>query len=147
MPDKLVIIRADNLPKDLPDWFKELDTDKDGQVGLYEWKAGTRDLSEYRNFDRNSDGLITPEEAMWYTKNADRLAGVVPTGPTASPSAPSISTSKSSSSSGGRPTRFNLFGGSGGSTETAPPPAEKEKGKERGKNLFGGFGKGKEGKR
>src|SRR5262249_13895572 len=32
-----VIHRAGKLPKDLPPWFAQLDTDNDAQVGLYEW--------------------------------------------------------------------------------------------------------------
>ena len=42
--EKRVIYRAGNLPKDLlPNWFEELDKDKDAQVGFYEWKAGNYD--------------------------------------------------------------------------------------------------------
>jgi Ca2+-binding EF-hand superfamily protein len=75
---KPVIFRNDNLPKDLPDWFKKLDTDKDGQIGLYEWKAAGKDLDEFRKYDRNGDGFITVEEALWYEKNKERLAGNIP---------------------------------------------------------------------
>ena len=37
---KVVVHRVGNLPKNLPSWFKELDTDGDGQVALCEWRAG-----------------------------------------------------------------------------------------------------------
>jgi hypothetical protein len=59
------VIRAGKLPvKDLPKWFMELDADQDGQVALYEWRAGGRDLAEFREWDRNDDGFITAEEAI-----------------------------------------------------------------------------------
>lgn len=54
---KPTIIRAGNLPKDFP--FAALDTDHDGQIGLYEWKGSAED---FRKYDLNGDGFITPEE-------------------------------------------------------------------------------------
>ena len=60
-----LVLRAGKLPKDgLPGWFTELDTDKDAQVGLYEWRKGGKDVPEFPSWDRNNDGYITPEEAM-----------------------------------------------------------------------------------
>ena len=59
------VFRANNLPKQgLPPWFAQLDTDKDGQVGLYEWKQAGRSQSEFQTWDLNGDGFITVEEAM-----------------------------------------------------------------------------------
>src|SRR5262249_15377899 len=40
---------TDTLPG-LPDWFKKLDTDGDGQVSLAEWKAGGRSLADARKY-------------------------------------------------------------------------------------------------
>jgi hypothetical protein len=57
--------RAGKLPKGLPDWFKKLDVNKDGQVALYEWHRGGRDIEEFREWDRNDDGFITAEEALY----------------------------------------------------------------------------------
>jgi Ca2+-binding EF-hand superfamily protein len=62
---KPVVFRAGGkMPAGLPPWFKELDTDGDGQVALYEWRRAGKDLDEFKNWDLNDDGLITPEEAI-----------------------------------------------------------------------------------
>jgi hypothetical protein len=69
-----VVYRAGKLPaKGLPDWFKELDTNKDGQVALYEWRKGGKDIDEFREWDRNDDGFITADEAL-YKQNLIMLA-------------------------------------------------------------------------
>jgi len=60
-----VVFRAGKLPKELPNWFKQLDTDKDGQVALFEWRRAGKDLDEFAEWDRNNDGFITPEEALY----------------------------------------------------------------------------------
>jgi hypothetical protein len=62
------VYRVGKMPKDLPSWFEQLDTDQDGQVGLYEWKAAGRPVSEFVAMDRNGDGFITVEEALRYQK-------------------------------------------------------------------------------
>jgi EF hand len=56
---------AGKLPP-LPDWFKQLDTDGDGQIGLYEWKAAGRPLAEFLAMDRNGDGYLEPAEVQAY---------------------------------------------------------------------------------
>ena len=63
-----VVYRAGKLPKELPPWFAQLDEDKDGQVGLYEWKKAGRLLNEFQAIDLNGDGFITVEEALRYVK-------------------------------------------------------------------------------
>jgi Ca2+-binding EF-hand superfamily protein len=77
------VYRFGNLPKELPAWFSQLDTDRDGQVGLYEWKKGNRDIREFQAMDRNGDGFLTVEEVLRYQKvqaalkkNNDPTAGV-----------------------------------------------------------------------
>ena len=45
---------------DLPTKFSEVDANKDGQIGLYEW-----DRAKYKEFfamDKNHDGFLTPRE-------------------------------------------------------------------------------------
>src|SRR5207302_4481954 len=39
-----VVYRPGKLPKELPVWFEQYDTDKDGQIGLYEWKASGKSI-------------------------------------------------------------------------------------------------------
>ena len=51
-------------PKNLPAWFKDYDTDRDGQVGLYEWQAKKDVLEEFNKYDLNNDGYITIEELI-----------------------------------------------------------------------------------
>ncbi len=53
-----------DLPKDLPPWFREYDTDGDGQIGLYEWKAAGQPLRRFREMDDNGDGFLTPDEVL-----------------------------------------------------------------------------------
>jgi EF hand len=61
-----VVYRAGKLPeKGLPPWFKKLDTDGDAQVALYEWRAAGKDMAEFKKWDRDDDGFITPEEALY----------------------------------------------------------------------------------
>jgi Ca2+-binding EF-hand superfamily protein len=61
---KPTVYRAGKLPKELPSWFAELDTDHDGQIGLYEWKASGRSLQEFYELDRNDDGFLTIDEVL-----------------------------------------------------------------------------------
>jgi hypothetical protein len=58
------VSRATRLPPGLPDWFSALDTDRDGQVGLYEWKRAGRTLADFRMYDANADGFITADECL-----------------------------------------------------------------------------------
>jgi hypothetical protein len=63
-----VVYRVGNLPKGLPPWFTQLDQDRDGQVGLYEWKAAGKPLDEFRAMDQNGDGFLTAEEVLRHLK-------------------------------------------------------------------------------
>ena len=47
----------------MPEAYKSLDTDLDGQIALYEWRKGTRGpLSQFATFDSDQDGFLTPKE-------------------------------------------------------------------------------------
>jgi len=64
------VFRVGNMPKNMPAWFTEYDTDKDGQVGLYEWRKFGKSLAEFKEYDRNEDGFITADEVIrWMAKN------------------------------------------------------------------------------
>jgi Ca2+-binding EF-hand superfamily protein len=69
---KAVVYRAGNLPKELPPWFAQLDTDNDGQVGLYEWKAAGRPIIEFLSMDANGDGLLTVEEVLRFQRMTNK---------------------------------------------------------------------------
>jgi len=66
LDERPIVYRAGKLPtKELPKWFLDLDTDQDGQVALFEWHKGGKNLDEFREWDRNDDGYITAEEALY----------------------------------------------------------------------------------
>jgi Ca2+-binding EF-hand superfamily protein len=62
---KVEVVRlGGKMPAGLPPWFNELDNDpRDGQVALNEWRAAGKDIEEFKIWDLNDDGFITPEEA------------------------------------------------------------------------------------
>jgi len=53
-----------DLPPGLPPWFREYDTDGDGQIGLYEWKAARQPIARFLEMDLNGDGFLTPDEVL-----------------------------------------------------------------------------------
>jgi hypothetical protein len=63
-PVRPTVYRAGHLPAELPTWFNQSDTDHDGQVGLYEWKACGGNVEEFLRLDLNHDGFITAEEFL-----------------------------------------------------------------------------------
>lgn len=65
-PEEIYAIRYGKLPPGLEDWFTDLDSDKDGQIGLYEWRAAKRNMEEFVAMDLDGDGLITADEYLRY---------------------------------------------------------------------------------
>jgi len=63
----VVAIRFGKLPSGLPSWWDSLDTDKDGQVGLYEWRQDGREIKEFQSMDLDADGVLAPQE--WFRSN------------------------------------------------------------------------------
>ncbi|MFK7821606.1 MAG: hypothetical protein AB8G99_23035 [Planctomycetaceae bacterium] len=57
----------------LPEEYKEGDSDGDGQVALYEWAAWKRsDMFAFFELDANQDGFLTPRELEGEKSEADR---------------------------------------------------------------------------
>ena len=70
-PKPVVLRDPAQFPKEVPGWFRELDTDKDLQVGLYEWAAAKRQPTEFLAMDLNEDGLLEVGEYLrWAKQNA-----------------------------------------------------------------------------
>lgn len=97
-----VVLRYGKMPKELPSWFTELDTDKDGQIGMYEWRFDSRPVADFLAMDLNGDGLLTAEEYLRF-KN--------PTVAMSAGSGGSESRTVSTGGSGGNPFNRNSTGG------------------------------------
>ena len=68
-----VVYRYGKLPKEVPGWFEKLDTDKDGMVGLYEWRRDTetkRQIKDFTEMDLNQDSYLTASEWLRHSKMA-----------------------------------------------------------------------------
>lgn len=66
------VFRYGRLPtRELPTWFTDLDKDRDGQVGLYEWRSAGKSTADFKRMDLNSDGFITAEELISVQKSDD----------------------------------------------------------------------------
>ena len=78
-PARPEVYRFGKLPKGAPSWMLAptrdnsagLDADRDGQIGLYEWRRGGRKIADFVEMDLNGDGYLTYQE--WKTYN-ERLA-------------------------------------------------------------------------
>ncbi len=101
---KPTVYRFGKLPKEVPSWFEELDTDKDGQVGLYEWRKAGRATADFVDMDLNGDGLLTAEEWIRHGKLALEKKATAPADPDSESASESSSRNKkgSSGSSGKR---------------------------------------------
>jgi lysophospholipase L1-like esterase len=100
----------------LPEWFHRLDTDGDGQIGLYEWQASGRPLEEFQRMDRNRDGLLTANEVQRYLT---RTQGQPSPGVTVQASSAPVG-SWGSSGNGFRPPQYPILGFSGLPPRTVP---------------------------
>jgi hypothetical protein len=63
---KRFLTATERLPADLPGWFKQYDTNGDGQVSMSEysttWTEGK--VAEFAKYDTDHDGFITPQECL-----------------------------------------------------------------------------------
>ncbi len=83
--ERPLVFAFGKLPKGTPDWYTDNDTDKDGQVALFEWRKGGKSIAEFLKLDSNQDGFISPDEMV---RAEERTNGVQ----TASSSSPSYGT-------------------------------------------------------
>ena len=60
-PLRTVVTSAEGITRR----FQQLDTDQDGQIGLYEWRTSGRPIDEFEKYDRNGDGFLTIEEVLY----------------------------------------------------------------------------------
>lgn len=67
-PKPVVYSFTSKLPNEVPGWFRQLDADRDGQVGLYEWAAAKRPPAEFQAMDLNEDGLLEVGEYLRFRK-------------------------------------------------------------------------------
>jgi hypothetical protein len=115
---KPVVYRAGKLPPNLPAWFAQLDTDKDGQIGLYEWKASGRPIEEFERMDLNNDGFLTVHEVMRSLGLDKQVATTASPGAEPSPGAPPAG---GQPAWGGQPGGAPGFGPPGGAPGFGPP--------------------------
>ncbi len=56
----------ERLPEGLPEWFKDRDQDKDGQIMLHEFtnEFNNAVIAQFQKQDLNGDGVITPGECL-----------------------------------------------------------------------------------
>ncbi len=78
----------------LPEAFGEFDVDRDGQIGLYEWRQWNRVLlTEFLTLDQDRDGYLTPRElagadAKLYVRGESAGLSIAPPASSAVASAP-----------------------------------------------------------
>jgi len=83
----------------LPDQYRARDTDKDGQIGMYEWPRS--DYATFRKLDLNRDGFLTPQELARASSSAKPTPAVAAAAPPvpdkpaaeAAPTAPAVTDS------------------------------------------------------
>jgi hypothetical protein len=53
-------------PSDIPSWFRERETNREGQVTMTEYSSDWTDarMTAFQSLDQNSDGIITPTECL-----------------------------------------------------------------------------------
>jgi Ca2+-binding EF-hand superfamily protein len=61
----------ERLPENLPAWFAQNDQNANGQVSMAEFSSAWTDqlVADFRQFDLNRDGVITPQECLRASSN------------------------------------------------------------------------------
>ena len=67
---RVSVARYGKLPKEVPAFFTEMDDDRDGMIGLYEWRRHGRKSAEFVEMDLNADGYLTADEWLRYNRLA-----------------------------------------------------------------------------
>ena len=67
---RVSVSRFGKLPKAVPAFFTEMDDDRDGMVGLYEWRRHGRKSADFVEMDLNADGYLTADEWLRYNRIA-----------------------------------------------------------------------------
>jgi Ca2+-binding EF-hand superfamily protein len=67
----------DRLPRGLEDWFIDADANLDGQVAMSEFASSFDEavIKNFREFDLNNDGIITPQECLAADKDGAEYEG------------------------------------------------------------------------
>jgi hypothetical protein len=146
-------VRYGKLPDGLPLWWNDYDTNKDGQIGLHEWRQANEPTAKFYEMDLDGDGLLTPDEYLRYVSLKEEREKVAALAKAAEdgeerPSRPSAGMGNGDRRMGGGPDRGNTGGGfnpfrPGGGKDDANQGGER-----KGKGDFMGKGdkKGKKGK-
>ncbi len=108
-PARPEVLRYGKLPKGAPSWMLApssansagLDADRDGQIGLYEWRRAGKKTSEFVDMDLNGDGYLTHTEwKAYHERLAEKQKAEDPDAPT-----PMVITPGGSSNGGDRGTK------------------------------------------
>jgi hypothetical protein len=127
----VVAIRYGKLPTGLPSWWDTLDADKDGQIGLYEWRQDGRDMKDFQKMDLDGDGYLAPQEWQRFNVISAEQAKAIA-------AEEEIGGSSSGNTKGGRPGGGGMYPGGGGGS--FPGGGGRDKG-----GMFPGGGKGDKG--
>jgi Ca2+-binding EF-hand superfamily protein len=134
--ERPVAIRFGKLPKEVPTWFEKYDTDQDGQIGLYEWRAAGEATAKFVEMDHTGDGYLTADEWVRFTRMT--LEKKPDADSTAAPSSGGPGGDRMSrASSSGRSNPFDASSSRGG--PGGPPAAGSDGGR---RSFFGGPGGG-----
>ncbi len=65
---RVSVSRFGKLPKGVPGFFTEMDDDRDGMIGLYEWRRHGRKSADFVEMDLNADGYLTADEWLRFNR-------------------------------------------------------------------------------
>jgi len=110
---------TERLPKGMPEWFARLDINADGQISMAEFTSdwSVQQVAEFRSWDHNGDGIITPNECLAGQQSVETVASTSSAGPAPESMAQANAGGSGPPSAGppaGGPSRF----GSGGSSSS-----------------------------